>query len=127
MITFFSCLILHLQTHIFCPLLSVNRSQFINNTTVIHRHIVHLHGIVTTTASNQLYGTIFTEIRQLTALTSLNLRKYDGYLHSFHALFCTYELTYFVLFPPLTHLNSPITPLFIAILSILRDSYYNSA
>jgi hypothetical protein len=30
-----------IRTLIFCPLFSVNRSQFTNNTIVIHRHIVH--------------------------------------------------------------------------------------
>jgi surface polysaccharide O-acyltransferase-like enzyme len=82
--------------------------------------------ILIMTGFNSLTGTIPTEIGQLTVLTSLYLRKYDGCLSSFHALFFIYKLTYFVLFSPLIALNSPTTPLsFIAILSIFCDSYYN--
>jgi hypothetical protein len=76
--------------------------------------------------AKQLTGTIPTEIGQLTELTDLNLRKYDGCLRSFLALFFIYKLTYFVLSSPLIALNSPTTPLsFIAILSTFCDSYYD--
>jgi hypothetical protein len=82
--------------------------------------------ILITTDENQIAGTIPTEIGQLTVLGYLGLRKYDGCLRSFHALFFIYKLTYFVLASPLIALNSPKTQLsFIAILSILCDSYYD--
>jgi hypothetical protein len=65
------------NSHI-CPLFSVNGSQFTNNTIVIHRHIVLFCVILITTAGNALSGTIPTEIGQLTELTYLRLRKYEG-------------------------------------------------
>jgi hypothetical protein len=49
--------------------------------------------ILITTAHNSLSGTIPTEIGQLTELTDLLLRKYDGCLRFFHALFFIFKLT----------------------------------
>jgi hypothetical protein len=49
--------------------------------------------ILITTAENELFGTIPTEIGQLTELAFLALRKYDGCLCSFHALLFIYKLT----------------------------------
>jgi hypothetical protein len=54
---------------------SVNRSQFTNNTTVMHRHIIHFCVILITIDGNELSGTIPTEIGQLTGLTELFLGK----------------------------------------------------
>jgi hypothetical protein len=74
--------------------------------------------ILITTALNSLSGLIPTEIGQMTELTHLTLRKYDGCLRAFHALFFIY-LTYFVLFSPLIALNSPTTSPPRALLSLL--------
>jgi hypothetical protein len=79
--------------------------------------------------SCDLSGSLPTEIGSLTELSFLNLSKYNGYLRSFHTLrlFFVYKLTYSVLFSPSIVLNSPKTPLsFIAMLSIICDSYYDS-
>jgi hypothetical protein len=58
------------------------------------------------------------EIGQLAELLHLYLRKYDGCLRSFHALFFIYKLTYFFFFSLLIALNSPTTPFsFVAIFS----------
>jgi hypothetical protein len=46
-----------------------------------------------TTEDNSFFGTIPTEIGQLTVLTYLWLGKYDGCLRSFHALSFIYNLT----------------------------------
>jgi hypothetical protein len=67
-----------IRTLIFCPLFSVNHSQFTNNTIVIHRYIVHFCVILVTTDGSQLSGTIPTEIGQLTVLERLDLCKYEG-------------------------------------------------
>jgi surface polysaccharide O-acyltransferase-like enzyme len=108
--------------YLFSPLIALNSPT----TPLSFIAILSIFLILITTGSNQLIGTIPTEIGQLTALTQLYLGKYDGCLRSFHALFFIYKLTYFVLFSPLITLNSPTTRLsFIAILSIFCNSYYN--
>jgi hypothetical protein len=110
---------------LFSPLIALN-----SQTTpfVIHRQNYTFCVLLITTAGNSLSGTIPTEIGQLTVLDTLILGKYDGCLvRSSHVLFCVSKLTYFVLFSPLIALNSQTTPLsFIAMFSILCDSYYDS-
>jgi hypothetical protein len=49
--------------------------------------------ILMTTDSNQLFGTIPTEIGQLTRLDSLCLREYDGCVRCFHSLCFICKLT----------------------------------
>jgi hypothetical protein len=84
-----------IYTHIFCPLFSVNRSQFTNNT--MHCHLFSYFPffviLITGVADTAFSGTIPTEIGQLTELVGLRLCKYEGCLRCFHALCFIYKLT----------------------------------
>jgi hypothetical protein len=85
--------------------------------------------ILISTDTNQLSGTIPTEIGQVTVLLDLHLCKYDGCLRCFHALFFMYSyiLSSFLRRSLSIHQqhhrhSSPLCPLFVILFTTALNS-----